>query len=661
MSTAAASPARATAGDQWRPEPERYARALAPAGAACLVAAVALGTAAGLPLAGVGVGLLALACYSRADGLLLFGPFVRAELTRLSRKHAVHRSRTIVFLLGVLPVLGLAYLAFGPAPAGYQIPPARVPAVAEGVFLFVGWHLFLIVYAMTSTFVSTAVTDEREGKRLDFLLVTDLRNREVVVGKAAARAAGAAATALPFLPLVILLPALFGVDPWLIVYSAGYAGVTVFSTAGLAVLGSVMSRTKRQASQEQVKFIFLYVLAGWLAGRLQAVPAVWFFPGRPNGQAPVSVGDLVDLFNAGNPLVRVQEWAAAAVGGVSLAPVAAAFPGYAAFHVGVGLGCSLLAVRRLRAKAAEFAGEGPPEEFTVAAVRRPPVYLWPVVWKEMYAVPRQYLTRRGRRLGWALTVLLMVVPAAVFLAAAVSDLGGWAGSVRSAARYAPPLLVWAAAAGALGVAAASVARERERDTLPSLLLTDLSPEELLWQKFLGVIGLTRGFVYWQLVVGIPGVLNGAFPWWAFLGLLVTQGVYTAASVALGLTASAAAPTAEKAARTVTLVFVAGLSAAAMIASLIVAATGGPTGPPAYVLVALLPPSTLLALPNARLAPPGTLLYWIAAVAAGWVVYLAAAWLLWRAARWRFLRACRQSREGGESAPPVVDETHVRVG
>src|SRR5205823_3945094 len=119
------------------------------------------------------------------------------------------------------------------------------------------------------------------------------------------------------------------------------------------------------------------------------------------------------LFNAGNPIAQASRLTMF-VFGINLAPLVAAFPGYAAFHLGVGLAFFLLAARRLRARAAELAGEGPPPEVVGAAARRPPVSDRPVVWKEMYVVPVQFQTRGGRRMLWGSAALFAFLPAAVF-------------------------------------------------------------------------------------------------------------------------------------------------------------------------------------------------------------------------------------------------------
>ena len=47
------------------------------------------------------------------------------------------------------------------------------------------------------------------------------------------------------LPMAILMPTLFGVDPWFLLLLAGFALATLLSLSGLAVLSSALAATKK--------------------------------------------------------------------------------------------------------------------------------------------------------------------------------------------------------------------------------------------------------------------------------------------------------------------------------------------------------------------------------------------------------------------------------
>src|SRR5690606_26972538 len=91
-------------------DPEKHAPRLAASGAAGVLLGVWLGGWAGGGLAALGLGLLLLACWSRADGFLVFGPLVGFELTRIARRryHFLWRG---AYALGLLGVLSLVYVS----------------------------------------------------------------------------------------------------------------------------------------------------------------------------------------------------------------------------------------------------------------------------------------------------------------------------------------------------------------------------------------------------------------------------------------------------------------------------------------------------------------------------------------------------------------------
>jgi hypothetical protein len=205
------------------------------------------------------------------------------------------------------------------------------------------------------------------------------------------------------------------------------------------------------------------------------------------------------------------------------------------------------------------------------------------------------------------------------------------------------MVSWIGIAVSLGAAAVCVAKERERDTLTSLLLTDLSAEEILRQKLVGVLGQTRGVYYWQLIVGIPAILCGAYEWWAFLVLFLTQAIYSVCAATLGLVVTATAATAEKASRSIAFIVAGALTIAAFGTGPVIAllATPGVAGSHVelFALAAMFPPAVLLGAGQVHSMPPGAVPFALIGVVAGWVIFLFLAWLFWRWARRRFLRAC----------------------
>jgi ABC-type Na+ efflux pump permease subunit len=611
-------------------DPERWSPAAVPAAAGLLAAGVAVGGTPGVALAAAGGLLLVACCVSRRDGFLLAGPFPWWELVRHSRRTRVHLWRSLVAFATCAPV-GVLYYLMTAAPEDLAVGREKACQVATLGFLFVGWHLFLMAFSLVSTFLSYAVAEDREAKRLDFVLATDLRGRELVIGKAASRLVAALGYPLAALPAVAALPLLFGVDVALLVYAAGYAAVTLFTVGGASVLGSVVSGSKKAAGSWSAAILAPYLVLTAVLHWLKAYPAVWFFPGSPTDRPRVSVGDLVEAASAGNPFVRATGWAAT-VGSGDLTPVAADFPGYAAFHLAAGV--LLFAAAALVRPVAGRAGGG-------ATAGRPAVGDRPVLWKEAYCHPTASPAERSR-VGRIAFVVLVVVPAAVFALSAVVDYGPyWSAAVKLAGAY-PLFFAWMTIILAGRYALESVPRERQRDTLTTLLTTPLDADDIARQKLLGAVLLLRWVVLGELIVGAGAIVAGAVPWWAFLGVLAVQGVFVLQAAAVGGWVGATAPTVEAAGRRFGLWFAAAAVLPMGVGGLLTLAWW----PLRFLAVGLAGPVSLLAAGNPSAAPAGELPYWAAGLAAGLAVHAAIGWAAWRGAVRRFAAVCDPARDDG---------------
>src|SRR5207237_953813 len=135
----------------------------------------------------------------------------------------------------------------------------------------------------------------------------------------------------------------------LAVLGAGFLALalTVVSTAALGMACSVTGRTPRAAGQNigrlyAAYFILSYALAG--------LPTSWAnFPSLSGRASPVTLGDLVEWFGAGNPLIALYRAASQASGGRKFEDVLAEVLGrYAAFHLLLAVGCCVLSVTTLR-------------------------------------------------------------------------------------------------------------------------------------------------------------------------------------------------------------------------------------------------------------------------------------------------------------------------
>src|SRR5205823_2867122 len=162
----------------------------------------------------------------------------------------------------------------------------------------------------------------------------------------------------------------------------------------------------------------------------------------------------------------------------------------------------------------------------------PPVGTRPVLWKEVYCEPK---------------------PRQRWLAMFFSRWFFWSGFVPAAfwslpaLRYAGPLVAFGLCLRVVLHAARSIGQERDRQTLDSLLTTDLTPDEIVrdkwWGSYLtGRWGLLWLASHWSLCALVLALSPLAVP------LLVAESVvYTTFFVSLGMLCAAYCPTTRQAA------------------------------------------------------------------------------------------------------------------
>lgn len=628
-------------------DPERYTAVFASFGI------VALAIAFHFPIALLpALACFTLACLADTRKLYLFGPFLDHELRGMTRRVRNHLWWPLIALLASVPVIGL-HLVVTQLPAESSPPPNVVPLIAAGGFLFVFWILLILTFSLASTYLCYGIAEDRESKRLDFQLVTDLRGRELVIGKMLARLVAVLMYPLAAVPVILTMPFLFRMDPAIIVYAFAYGGAMLVSLSGLSALGSVLAATKKSSGNWMALFVMPYLFLVFLLSLLRFWPEVWMFPGSPGQPTRYCLGDLVEIIAIGNPLTLLVRWASVGLGIGNLDLIASDFPWFASFHVLAGGFAFLLAARKVRHATANSGAVENPTGEDDQANSRPPVDDEPVRWKEIHCNPLLVKAQKVRIVNLIASILFVILPATLFTAAAVSNLGGYREFVVEVlARFAPIIIVSISIISVQNLSLHSVAREREKDTLLNLLLSDLSAEEILRQKLQGILKLGRGMVYWLLIVGIPAVLCGSYYWWAFAGLLLFQCVFMFLMAALGLFISASATNVQSAAKRFGLmilvtVFVLSVVlgvAAALAAQLdILKATS-------FLTIGLFPPFGLVAPGLAKHAPAGDWPYWIAGYLVGLAVYAVMARWIWIRALRRFAAACDGSSDRG----PLLD-------
>jgi ABC-type transport system involved in multi-copper enzyme maturation permease subunit len=351
-------------------------------------------------------------------------------------------------------------------------------------------QLALAVF-MAALVSATAVGVEKDRRTLELLLVSQLEDWQLVVGKLTGSLLRVALMLVSALP-VFALAALFGG------VTAAQIGrlfvVTAAAALAAASIATVVAFWKDTTFQALA--ITTSLLAAWLA--LGEAVAAWAGPAVAAVVSPAR-----GVFAALDP-----------GGGRFL-------PGLLAISAAVVAISNLVAVAFVRRwnTSAEPRRPATATAPTRAAARS--VWSNPVLWREI-------CTRaHGRAM-----VLVRVAWTALFLAAvagvAVEALTDRPDRLAVALAIVPMLLASLLAVAALAVT--SITSERDRGSFDLLLVSDLEPGELVWGKLLGVLGAAR-----EIVV-LPLVACGAL---AALRLVTLEhGAYLALGLALLLFFSA---------------------------------------------------------------------------------------------------------------------------
>jgi ABC-type transport system involved in multi-copper enzyme maturation permease subunit len=475
----------------------------------------------------------------------IFGPVLVWELVREARRGHLFTLR-LVYLGVLLAALGVLYRRwFGADFSPWQL--LTVSAEASGSELasfarsffntFLGVQLAAVLL-LTPGFTAGAIAEERDRKTLDLLLASHLGPGELVVSKLVARLAGLFLLLLGGLPVLGFLLFLGGVDPLLVL--AGYA-VTVLTLVGIGSVGILQSTqiaSPRAAIIRTYSVVLGYTLVAmvfWEAGN----------QGRPTMSGPPSAGARVLLWAAsGNPLVILSRIMSGLEAGDSLDRVVGPVLLDAALFHGVLTACCLWgAARTLRVAGAE--GRDPPLITPAPAVvhaqpaleARPPVDdERPMLWKECQAERRSLIGPMSAPPLWAFLALFYVT---WIVGVQANDLGRkeWEVHVPGWAVLLLPLVVIVAELAVAVRAAGSFARERERQTLDSLLTTDLTNGEIIRAKWLAAVR-SPGLL-WYLAWGclLAGSVMAEVPVRASLLVPLVVAVHAALAATIGLACS----------------------------------------------------------------------------------------------------------------------------
>jgi ABC-type transport system involved in multi-copper enzyme maturation permease subunit len=575
----------------------------------------------------------------------VFGPLVRFELRRISRRR-IHRLRLLYALL-LVGILCLTYNAFFPlnkvplfSTRGNVLPLKESANFSLAVFsVSIAW-LFLTIFAMTPAASADVVAAEKDGKTLEFLLVTDLTNWEIVAGKLAARVTVLLTFVLVGVPVLALLPLFGGVDPDVIAACAVAALFTLFGLVGLGAFCSVQARTAASAVGLAYGLMFGYLFGSGALWAVLLEPGIEHWPSTPTWTSPVEVRDVLEITSSGNPIAVVIVLLNRLHGGEPLNDILPLYLGrYVGFYALLGLLLGWLAVRRLRTVAIAQAGGKVGHAAPAAELPRlPPVGERPVLWRELYCEAYWPRTRALRRQLWIGCFLGAIVIVWMFWDWA-TELNYMPEMVNGILRGLGTILVLGVLLGASSQTVRALGKERARLTYDSLVLTDLRARELLGGKWLAAALSPRWVLAIMTAIWIAATVVGALHPLAIPALLLASAVYSSFFTSLGLWCSVTTPTTKEANARMGRVMVGAVGVIIAVGLLLGFATDWKEWwPPLFWGIALLPPLTFAMLTFrgeelAQLAEhePGSLIACAVAALVSVMVYAYFAWRLWRSA------------------------------
>ena len=445
------------------------------------------------------------------------GPVFAIEWVTTSRRWQVYAGRSA--FVGILLIgLGLAWSANNASLRTYTTVQAMA-ALGESLYMtIVGIQITLVLLAAPAATAGSICLDKARGN-LAHLLITDLSDAEIVLGKLAARLAPVAGMVFCALPVMALGTLLGGIDP-----NALFGSFLV--TLGLAIFGcslaltlSVWGSKTHEVLLAVYAIIILWLLAfpifdtfAWLLG----------FPGLPVGGKAWLLTNPYYLAFA--PYTDP--------GAVSLITDFA----FLGAMVLLSAMLAVVAVLRVRAVTVRYAGRS-------ERVRRDPrwkalrdrLFGWwprpsldgnPVLWREWH---------RQRPSRWVVVVwgLYFALAGASSLIVILNDTGKTGGrsivmgAFVNAFQVAIGLLLLSVSS------ATSLAEERVRGSLDVLLTTPLSTRSILVGKWLGAFRSAPALAV------LPVLVAGSIAWrtgrWTnvvLLALLLLS--YSAALTSLGL-------------------------------------------------------------------------------------------------------------------------------
>ncbi len=508
--------------------------------------------------------------------MLFLGPIVRRDLILLLRRGSPWTERAAPSVILVLVLIGWV-IKWAWEGRDWTSIEGGNQFVWEVFGLMVGVQLaYSALYMISLTAAPIAL--ERDRKTLDALLATELTATEIVLGTLMSALIRIGTGWLALVPVGVALIWLGGIDLRVVGLAAAGVAATTALAASIGVVCSVEARTASRAGGWVV--FWLYTWLGLPAVLVILAPRVWTL-------GATYLVPIASPFLASSPIGVGLSVVLGLIPRGSLVSAVTQMIGLQAVGVAVLIGWAIVRLRPAARRAAGWSGWAEWRRGRRTSGRvRPACGNDLILWREMY--PARTVGPLARRVAQGFSLItfgLLIYVTSWFAGPAFAEL--WA-SGGYGPRPGPPitnelnpiarvlinkLLGFPGATVGpgqarldfnaylrmvtlgfesiylitlLGMAAESVAAERDRDTWPGLLVTPLTGREILRGKLLGVLWRVRWFLIVLGAFWLVGTLSGAVHPVGVLAAVVILGVSSWFVAVAGVTISLHAPNRQKA-------------------------------------------------------------------------------------------------------------------
>jgi ABC-type transport system involved in multi-copper enzyme maturation permease subunit len=521
----------------------------------------------------LGIGLMALGAIllflvvRRRGRLELIGPLFAYDLARVAGRG---RTAMLRCLYGLLLLGWLVYLFIhdyprlaGPAQAFEQGPALSVGDWARFARHFVHAAFSLqgvALLVLTPAYLASAIAEEKEHKTIPLLFTTGLRDREIVLGKLFSRLAHLAFILLTGLPILCLTRLWGGIDGAALLAGLVVTGASMLSIGSLSLLWSIVCRTVLGAVLSSYACVLIFTA---------------FCLAIPGASPWIFLPQLDHRIDEAWKEWELERVSSLPLSGPMLPPVVPpVVPAPNNLHITLGvmaigvlphlvafLVCTNLAISRIRELCLEPGPpERPPQPMPVLTsqwgphgteagplwhpayvLRRPYVVRDPpLLWKETHhggsfgpdSDPFEWVWHYPGRaavlfLGLACLCLPMQLNPAFSSSQAMASFNTLVRGLTIALASCWCLVVAFRAAG-------SISRERDQDTLQTLLILPVARREILWAKWSGSILRYRYFAYLLAGIWLVALGTGILHPWAVLLLAAGCATILAFLASVGL-------------------------------------------------------------------------------------------------------------------------------